>query len=169
MKTFASFQGLVFRSELLKSTFRALKPGSTFFNPSPPLYTPLFVIQSSVKCLSFNFSILSRFDLVPSSLDPFFNTGAECFSTSTDGQVFWWDIRKLGEPTESLKLIPNIKESSRPLGGVSLEYEPTMPTKFMVGTEQGSVLSCNRKAKSANDKIVATFNQHYGPVYSVQV
>eukprot|EP00794_Sanderia_malayensis_P009172 gene9172-10145_t len=95
-------------------------------------------------------------------------TGAECFSTSTDGQVFWWDIRKLGEPTESLKLIPNIKESSRPLGGVSLEYEPTMPTKFMVGTEQGSVLSCNRKAKTANDKIVAVYNQHFGPIYSVQ-
>ncbi|XP_065066002.1 dynein intermediate chain 3, ciliary-like [Rhopilema esculentum] len=107
--------------------------------------------------------------------DPVYNvvfiqskTGAECFSTSTDGQVFWWDIRKLGEPTESLKLVPNIKESSRPLGGVALEYEPTMPTKFMVGTEQGSVLSCNRKAKSANDKIVAIYNQHYGPVYSVQ-
>lgn len=95
-------------------------------------------------------------------------TGAECFSTSTDGQVFWWDIRKLGEPTESLKLCPNIRESSRPLGGVSLEYEPTMPTKFMVGTEQGSVLSCNRKAKSANDKIVAVYNQHYGPIYAVQ-
>ena len=75
----------------------------------------------------------------------------------------------MGEPTESLKLVPNIKESSRPLGGVALEYEPTMPTKFMVGTEQGSVLSCNRKAKSANDKIVAIYNQHYGPVYSVQV
>ena len=106
---------------------------------------------------------------VPPSFSIVHFAGAECFSTSTDGQVFWWDTRKLGEPTESLKLIPNIKESSRPLGGVALEYEPTMPTKFMVGTEQGSVLSCNRKAKTANDKIVAIYNQHYGPVYAVQV
>lgn len=80
----------------------------------------------------------------------------------------WWDIRKLGEPTESLALAPN-KKDSRCLGGVALEYEPTMPTKFMVGTEQGSVLSCNRKAKTPAEKIVATYSQHYGPVYALQV
>ena len=98
-----------------------------------------------------------------------FSTGTECFSTSTDGQVLWWDIRKMGEPTESLLLCPNVKKDPRPQGGVSLEYEPTMPTKFMVGTEQGSVLSCNRKAKSPSEKIVCSFSQHYGPVYAVQV
>ena len=31
-------------------------------------------------------------------------TGTECMSVSTDGSVLWWDIRKLGEPTESLML-----------------------------------------------------------------
>lgn len=31
-------------------------------------------------------------------------TGTECMSVSTDGSVLWWDIRKLGEPTESLIL-----------------------------------------------------------------
>ena len=97
------------------------------------------------------------------------SAGTECFSTSTDGQVLWWDIRKMGEPTESLLLCPNVKKDPRPQGGVSLEYEPTMPTKFMVGTEQGSVLSCNRKAKSPSEKIVCSFSQHYGPVYAVQV
>ena len=96
------------------------------------------------------------------------HAGTECFSTSTDGQVLWWDIRKLGEPTESLLLAPN-PNSPTPLGGVALEYEGTMPTKFMVGTEQGSVLSCNRKAKTPKEKIVASFSQHYGPVYAVQV
>ena len=55
------------------------------------------------------------------------------------------------------------------MGGMSLEYEPTMPTKFMVGTEQGSVLLCNRKAKTPSEKIVCSFTQHYGPVYAVQV
>ena len=44
-----------------------------------------------------------------------------------------------------------------------------MPTKFMVGTEQGVVLSCNRKAKTPSDKIVASFSQHYGPIYALQV
>ena len=75
----------------------------------------------------------------------------------------------MGEPTESLSLCPNPKKDPRPQGGVSLEFEPTMPTKFMVGTEQGSVLSYNRKAKSPSEKIVCSFSQHYGPVYAVQV
>lgn len=96
-------------------------------------------------------------------------TGTEFFSTSTDGRVLWWDIRRMGgEPTESLLLCPNPKKDPRPQGAFSLEYEPTMPTKFMVGTEQGSVLSCNRKAKSPSEKIVCSFSQHYGPVYAVQ-
>lgn len=94
--------------------------------------------------------------------------GTECFTTSTDGYIYWWDIRKLGEPTEHLYLNKNPKEN-KPMGGLVLEYEPTMPTKFMVGTEQGVILSCNRKAKSPSDKIVASFSQHYGPIYALQV
>eukprot|EP00128_Syssomonas_multiformis_P018454 Colp12_sorted_trinity150504_noHs@34982 len=93
-------------------------------------------------------------------------TGTECFSVSTDGQVLWWDIRKLGEPTESLLLDPG--KSGKPLGGVVLDYDFTMPTKFMVGTEQGSVLSCNRKAKNPGEKIVSVYTGHHGPVYALQ-
>lgn len=94
-------------------------------------------------------------------------TGTECFTTSTDGYIYWWDTRKLVEPSEFLYLNRNPKEN-KPMGGLVLEYEPTMPTKFMVGTEQGVVLSCNRKAKSPADKIVASFSQHYGPIYALQ-
>jgi len=96
-------------------------------------------------------------------------TGTDCFSTSTDGQVLWWDIRKLGEPTEKLILDPSKKLMlDNAIGGYSLEYEPTMPTKFMVGTEQGLIISCNRKAKTPAEKIVCTYPGHYGPVYSLQ-
>ncbi|KAG9473519.1 hypothetical protein GDO78_004035 [Eleutherodactylus coqui] len=96
-------------------------------------------------------------------------TGTECFSTSTDGQVLWWDIRKMSEPTE--KLILDITKKGNldlALGGISLEFEPTIPTKFMVGTEQGMVISCNRKAKTPAEKIVCTYSGHHGPIYAVQ-
>jgi len=43
------------------------------------------------------------------------------------------------------------------------------PTKFMVGTEQGVILSCNRKAKNPQDKITAAFTGHQGPIYALQV
>lgn len=52
-------------------------------------------------------------------------TGTECFSASTDGQVLWWDIRKLGEPTETLYLDKK-QDFSKAQGAYSLEYEPTM-------------------------------------------
>ena len=59
-------------------------------------------------------------------------------------QVKWWDIRKFTEPTEVLILDPS-KEGSAEIStahGVScLEFEPTIPTKFMVGTDRGETLS----------------------------
>ena len=54
-------------------------------------------------------------------------TGTECFSASTDGQVLWWDIRKLGEPTEVMYLDPTKKQDlAKSQGAMALEYEPTM-------------------------------------------
>ena len=55
-------------------------------------------------------------------------------------QVKWWDIRKFSEPTEVLILDPS-KEGANDLqhahGASCLEFEPTIPTKFMVGTDRG--------------------------------
>ncbi|KAL4648624.1 dynein intermediate chain 2, axonemal-like [Arapaima gigas] len=96
-------------------------------------------------------------------------TGTDAFSTSTDGQVLWWDIRNMNEPTERLVLDPSKKENlDNALTAVCLEFETTMPTKFMVGTEQGLVISCNRKAKTPAEKIVCTYSSHQGPIYALQ-
>jgi len=97
-------------------------------------------------------------------------TGTECFTASSDGQVYWWDIRKgLSEPVDSLILDPTKKlDINNALGATVLEYEATMPTKFMVGTEQGSIISCNRKAKTAADKIAALYTTHSGPIYALE-
>merc|ERR1712159_729607 len=75
-------------------------------------------------------------------------TGNDCLTASSDGQVFWWDIRKgLHECVDSLILDP---------------------TKFMVGTEQGTIISCNRKAKTAADKIAALYHTHTGPIFALE-
>ncbi|XP_035038202.1 dynein axonemal intermediate chain 2-like [Hippoglossus stenolepis] len=96
-------------------------------------------------------------------------TGTDAFSASTDGQVLWWDVRKLSEPTEHLVLdLGREGNLNRALGAISLEFESTMPTKFMVGTEQGVVVSCNRKAKTPAEKIVCTYDGHHGPIYALQ-
>lgn len=94
-------------------------------------------------------------------------TGAECASISSDGFVYWWDMRKLTDPIESLEMI-NKTDNSK-LSGTSMDYDPQLgPSKFVVGTEQGAILSCNRKAKTNLEKVSTPFVGHIGPVYSVQ-
>lgn len=94
-------------------------------------------------------------------------TGTECTSVSTDGYVYWWDTRRLGEPVESLQL--KEKNGENIYGAVSMEYESIAgPTKFMIGTEQGTVLMCNRKAKNPQDRIGTAYHGHHGPVYSLE-
>lgn len=93
-------------------------------------------------------------------------TGTDAFSCSSDGQVMFWDVRKLSEPTETLMIDP--EQNGRLLGGVALEYESTMPTKFQVGTEQGKVVLFNRKGKTPAEKIAATYPAHLGPVYACE-
>ena len=83
-------------------------------------------------------------------------TGSELMSASTDGSVLWWDLRRLGEPLESLVL--REKGGEAVLGGTVLEYSPAAgPTKFMVGTEQGTILAGNRKTKNPADRVTGMF------------
>ncbi|NXS28293.1 DNAI2 protein, partial [Pomatostomus ruficeps] len=95
-------------------------------------------------------------------------TGTECFSGSTDGQVLWWDIRKMSQPSEKLILdISREDQLKNALGAISLDFSPAMPTKFLVGTEQGTIISCNRDAKTPPEKIANIFSGHIGAVYRV--
>lgn len=67
--------------------------------------------------------------------------GTECVSTSTDGRLLWWDMKKLGDgPTEELILTESNAVAGQPapkiLGGTSLEYNSdAAPLKYLVGTE----------------------------------
>jgi dynein intermediate chain 2 len=108
----------------------------------------------------------SHKDPIHKIIFPSSKTGSDVFSASTDGFVYLWDIRKLVDPVESWFLQP--KDSELKLGGISLDFESTMPTKFMVGTEQGQILLCNRKAKTPQDKITASFSGSLGPIYALQ-
>lgn len=83
-------------------------------------------------------------------------TGTEFFSGGADGQVIWWDTRKLNERLDELYMDPEKTDEQvldRSYGISVLEYETTIPTRFMVGTEQGVLFSCNRKGKTPLEKI----------------
>ncbi|XP_049885498.1 dynein axonemal intermediate chain 2-like [Pectinophora gossypiella] len=112
-------------------------------------------------------------DLVRKVLFIHSKTGMEFFSGSPDGACKWWDLRKLDEPTEEMILdvvkSSNDEQSMATSYGVSaLEYEPTIPTRFMVGTENGLVLAGNRKGKTPMEKLPTKIPTHNGPVLSLQ-
>ncbi|KAK5639983.1 hypothetical protein RI129_010794 [Pyrocoelia pectoralis] len=85
-------------------------------------------------------------------------SGLEFFSTSTDGQVKWWDTRKLNQPLETLILSAPGQVIEKAMSACSLEYEPSIPTKFMVGTEKGS----------PGEKMATRYAAHLGPVLAIQ-
>jgi len=99
-------------------------------------------------------------------------TGHQCASVSTDGKMMWWDTRKLGEPLDSLVLCSDVKSGGVTLGGSSLEYNSEAgPTKYLVGTEQGSVVSVNLRNRKMNNGVAVYDDgpgKHHGPVYSIQ-
>ncbi|CAM9570000.1 unnamed protein product [Chrysoparadoxa australica] len=99
-------------------------------------------------------------------------TGNQCCSVSTDGQMLWWDTRRLGEPTDSIQLATDAKGGGMVLGGSSMEYnQEAGPTKYLVGTEQGVVMQVNLRNRKQNNGI-SVFDmgpgKHHGPIYTIQ-
>ena len=99
-------------------------------------------------------------------------TGNQCASVSTDGQMLWWDIRKLSQPVDTVVLNTDAKGGGMVLGGSSMEYNSEAgPMKYLVGTEQGIVMQINLRNRKQNNG-VAVFDtgpgKHHGPIYAIQ-
>ncbi|KAK0081325.1 hypothetical protein PV325_012385 [Microctonus aethiopoides] len=97
-------------------------------------------------------------------------TDSEFFSASTEGTIYWWDIRMFKKHVESLIIdLENPAEGDivRATGVSSLQYESTMGTKFLAGLENGLIINANRKGKNAAEKIAIKFECHYGPVITI--
>ena len=107
-------------------------------------------------------------------------SGSECFSTSTDGRILWWDYKhESGEPKECLVMEDKVpvqgELKSKILGGTSLEYNSDVgPLKYLVGTEQGYIIMANKRktieiqSRFGYDQATsADVGKHHGPVYSL--
>lgn len=101
---------------------------------------------------------VSHRDLVRNVLFINAKSGLEFFSGSADGTVKWWDVRNMGDVTDEMIMehvhhSTDVPSMARACGVSKLEFEQTIPTRFMVGTENGLVLCGNRKGKTAVDKL----------------
>jgi len=94
-------------------------------------------------------------------------SGTEVVSVSTDGQLLWWDTRKLEKPIDEFTVMTDENEI---IGVSSLEYKSDGgPTKYLIGTEKGFPVLIDRKAKKdqpSEKKIKTIFNQGHGGHFS---
>jgi len=125
--------------------------------------------------------VISSSSIDRSHYDPVYDTfwiqsktNNQFVSVSTDGRMLFWDTRKLSEPTDEVSLSDG---AGRVLGGSSMEYNVEAgPAKYLVGTEQGIVLSANMKKKGAAGKgdagLIAAMDmgpgKHHGPITAIQ-
>jgi hypothetical protein len=88
-------------------------------------------------------------------------SGAEAMTVSSDGRALWWDTRRLGEPTEELKLAERGSEAA--CGAVCLDYSPAAgPTKCALVHKSMTVykMKCPRPACLRSRSIRAQRGPH---------
>lgn len=90
-------------------------------------------------------------------------------SCSTDGQVLWWDTRRLAEPVDKIMLDDG---TGTILGGSSLAYNAEAgSTKYLIGSEQGCVIGINTRNKKTNNGVTVFdrgTGKHHAPIYSIE-
>ncbi|XP_063392962.1 dynein axonemal intermediate chain 2-like [Cydia fagiglandana] len=100
-------------------------------------------------------------------------SGLEFFSGGVDGACKWWDARNMSEPTEEMiidiaKYTFDVPSMANAYGISTMEYEFTIPTRFMVGTDNGFVINANRKGKTQLEKLPIQYPAHTGTVRSLE-
>ncbi len=167
------------------STANPSVPDSTLLGPSPLTVVEYLPKDTHVLAAGMYNGCVATFDVrtgsAPTDVSPIekahqqpvfslkwvkSKSGTECATTSTDGLVLWWDIRKLGTPLDRMLAQP--EGATHPLGGTALDYDPSAGlTKFLLGTESGAVVNCNKKGKTDADRLGHMYRDHYGPITSV--
>lgn len=98
-------------------------------------------------------------------------TGQEFVTTSTDGFAHFWDIRKLKEDRIESLAIKDFDANGEEIvvGATALENSPEAATKYVIGTEQGTIVIANKKLKKPveiNSRL-GHENRHLGPICSI--
>lgn len=99
-------------------------------------------------------------------------TNTEFYTGSYDGSVKYWDGRDLNEPLQELLLDPVMTDEQsrdRAHGVTVLEFEYTIPIRFIIGSDMGSVFIGNRKGMTPMETLAAgNYRLFNGPVRTIE-
>ena len=155
---------------------------------SPPVSIEFHVRETSLLCAGYHNGTVGCYDIrkgsdciVTSKLDVSHKdyvtkalwvnskSNSEFFSAGEDGCIKWWDIRNISQPTDCFYCDPTKKNEPQSALIIStLEYESTVPIKYMVGTYCGSVFQFNRKFRTPAEAHQFRIQGCIGPVQAIE-
>ncbi|XP_033171763.1 dynein intermediate chain 3, ciliary [Drosophila mauritiana] len=97
-------------------------------------------------------------------------SNTEFYSGSLDGSIKYWDTRDLKMPMQELLLEPEPQERQSRMdshGVTVLEFEYTIPVRFIIGSDMGHVFVGNRKGMTPIETLLAHYQLFVGPVRSI--
>lgn len=99
-------------------------------------------------------------------------TNTEFYTGSYDGSVKYWDGRDLEQPLQEILLDPDMTDAQsrdRAQGATVLEFEYTIPVRFIVGTDMGSIFVGNRKGMTPMETFAAgNYRLFIGPIKTIE-
>lgn len=96
--------------------------------------------------------------------------GTEFFTGSRDGFIMWWDTRNMIAPYELFSLENNemSSEEENAYGCTSIEFTQSMPSRFMVGTENGTIYNGNKRGATFSERFLYKIKSFNGQVKCIE-
>ncbi|XP_073837272.1 dynein intermediate chain 3, ciliary-like [Musca autumnalis] len=99
-------------------------------------------------------------------------TNTEFYTGSYDGSVKYWDGRDLENPIQELLMDTEMTDDQsrdRSHGITAMEFEYTIPIRFIVATDMGSIFIGNRKGMTPMETLAAgNYRLFAGPIRTVE-
>lgn len=95
----------------------------------------------------------------------------ELFTGAADGNVMWWDTRSMLAPYEQFALKAsneNASNANSAIGCSILEYSYSMPSRFMVGTDIGTIFSGNKRGATYVERFPYSIACFGGPIRGLE-
>jgi len=94
----------------------------------------------------------------------------EFYSASLDGSIKFWDTRDLKMPSNEIFLEPRpqLRQNRQDAHGCTvLEFEFTIPVRFIAGSDMGCVFVGNRKGLTPTEMLVGVYKIFAGPIRTI--
>ncbi|XP_055855184.1 dynein intermediate chain 3, ciliary [Episyrphus balteatus] len=98
-------------------------------------------------------------------------SNTEFYTGSLDGSIHYWDGRNLKNWYMQFLLDPERTDKqlrTRSHGCTVLEFEYTIPIRYIVGDDMGHVYVCNRKGVTPTETLILNYKLFSGPIRTIE-